>query len=127
MQIEAETVLFGVPSTRAVLSVRSRSTSWRAAGAAAFMGGSMVLAAVLAVVPPHAPWLIGALVLGAVLARRRWMERYTLDSLRTECPKCGEALNGRPGRLKTPHPVPCEGCHHQSTVRIEPSLLGGLA
>ena len=125
MQIEAETILFGFPSTVAVLRVRPRSASWRATGAAARMGGSVVVAGVVAVVPPHAPWLIGALVVGAVLARRRWIERYTLESLEGTCPKCGEALSVRSARLRTPHPLPCEGCHHESALRIEPGALGG--
>ena len=126
-RLEAETILFGFESTKAVLSVRPRSVSWRATGAAARMGGFSVLAGVVAVVPPHAPWLIGALVGGAVLARRRWIERYTLESFRGTCPKCGGELKVKPGRLRTPHPAPCEGCHHESAVRIDPVALGGLS
>jgi len=126
-RLEAEAILFGFPSTTAVLSVRPRSVSWRATGAAARIGGFSVLAGVVAIVPPHAPWLIGALVGGAVLARRRWIERYTLESLRGSCPKCGEALKVKAGRLRTPHPAPCEGCHHESSVRIDLAALGGLS
>lgn len=127
VRVEAETILFGFPSTPAVLSVRPRSASWRASGAAARMGGFAVLAGVLAIVPPHAPWLIGALVVGAVLARRRWIERYTLEALQGTCPKCGEALRVKAGRLRAPHPAPCDGCHHESSVRFDAGALGGLA
>lgn len=123
MQIEAEAILFGFPSTRALLRVRSRTASWRATGAALRISGSVVVAVLVAAVPPHAPWLIGALVVGAVLARRRWIERYTLESLEGTCPKCDEALNVRAGRLRIPHPLPCEGCHYESALRIEPGAL----
>jgi len=123
VRVEAETILFGFPSTPAVLSVRPRTAAWRAGGAAARMGGCAVLAGVVALVPPHAPWLIGALVGGVVLARRRWIERHTLESLDGTCPKCGETLRVKPGRLRSPHPAPCEGCHHEGSVSIDLSRL----
>jgi hypothetical protein len=125
-RVEAEAILFGFPSTKAVLVVRPRSASWRATGAALTMGGSLVLAVVVAVVPPHAPWIIGALGGGAMLARRRWIERCTLESLQATCPKCGAALKVKAGRLRSPHPVPCEACHHQTAIRIDPTVLEGL-
>jgi len=123
VQIEAEAILFGFPSTSAVLSVRARSASWRATGAAVRLGGCTVLAGVVAIVPPHAPWIIGALGGGVVLARRRWIERCTLESVAGQCPKCGAALRVKAGRLRAPHPVPCEACHHETAIRIDASVL----
>jgi hypothetical protein len=127
VRFEAETILFGFPSTPAVLFVRPRTASWRVGGAVARMGGFAVLATVVALVPPHAPWLIGALVCGVILARRRWIERYTLESLEGICPKCSEALKLKSGRLRSPHPAPCEGCHHESSISLDMGALEALA
>ena len=124
-RIEGETILFGFPATAAVLSVRPRPTSWRASGAALIMAGFVVLSGVVAIVPPHAPWMIGALVGGAILSRRRWIERYTLESVEGDCPKCGSPLEVKSGRLRIPHPVTCDGCHHESALRFDPAGLEG--
>jgi hypothetical protein len=123
VQVEGKASLFGFEPSRVVLRIRRRATSWRATGAAARMGGFTVLAGVVAIVPPHAPWLLGALFGGAFLARRRWIERYTLESVQGACPKCGGALDVKPGRLKAPHPVTCEACHHESSITFP---LGAL-
>lgn len=122
-RIEGRSVLFGFDSTPAVLHIRARPTAWRASGAAAIMGGFTLLAAVVAIVPPHAPWLIGSLVGGAVLARRRWIEHYTLESVEGTCPKCEARLDVKSSRLRLPHPVPCDGCHHECALKIDPEVL----
>lgn len=122
-RLEGEATLFGFPNTKVSLTVRPRPTSWRVAGAAATMGGFTVLAGLVAIVPPHAPWLIGSLVGGALLARRRWIERYTLESVQGACPNCGADLVVKPSRLRSPHPVMCEGCHHESTIRFDEGAL----
>lgn len=125
LRVEGEAVLFGFPSTKAVLTIRPRAASWRASGAALRMAGFTALAGLVAIVPPHAPWFIGALGGGAILARRRWIERYTLEAVNGTCPKCGASLCVKRGRLRTPHPAPCEGCHHESSLRFEARALGG--
>jgi len=125
LRIEADAILFGFPSTRAALTVRPRTPTWRATGAAMRFVAGVALAGVVAIVPPHAPWLIGALVGGAVMARRRWIERYTLESAEGTCPKCGEPMRVKRGRLRTPHPVACESCHHESSLRIDAAALEG--
>lgn len=123
IRLEGEAVLFGFPGTKAVLTIRPRPKSWRASGAAIRMGGFTLLAGIVAVVPPHAPWLIGSLAGGAILARRRWIERYTLESVNGACPKCGGELAVKPSRLKRPHPVTCEACHHESSLTFDASSL----
>lgn len=122
-RLEGEAILFGFPSTKAVLRIRRRPTSWRAGGAALRVVAGVVLAAMVAVVPPHAPWLIGALVGGAIMARRRWIERYTLESVEGTCPKCGQPLDVKAGRLRRPHPAVCEACHHESSLQIPAGAL----
>ena len=123
LRIEGEAVLFGFPNTKAVLTIRPRPASWRASGAALRMAGFTVMAGMVAIVPPHAPWIIGALVTGGVLARRRWIERYTLESVNGTCPKCGAELKVKPSRLRKPHPVMCEGCHFECSLTFDSGPL----
>lgn len=123
VRTEAGATVFGYPSTTVQVEVRRRPRAWRLTGAAQRMAIFLLVAPVAAVVPPHAPWLIGALVAGGVLARRRWTERYTLEAVAGPCPKCGAELSVKRGRLKTPHPVPCESCHHEVSVRVPEQAL----
>jgi hypothetical protein len=123
LRIKGEAILFGFPNTKAVLTIRPRPTSWRASGAALRMAGFIVLAAAVAIIPPHAPWIIGALAGGVILARRRWIERYTLESVNGTCPKCGAELNAKGSRLRKPHPVMCENCHHEISLTFDDGPL----
>ena len=111
--------LFGFPSAEVVASVYPRSTGWRVGGALGTLGVFLVVAPIVALVPPHAPWGIGALVTGLVLARRRLAERVTLVSLSGLCPKCEAELAVKTGRLREPHPITCDGCHHVSSLKVE--------
>ena len=121
--VEGEAVVFGFPDTPVELSVRRRALSWRAGGAARTAALFVVLAPLVAIVPPHAPWAIGALAAGGLLARRRWSERFTLERVEGPCPKCGAPLAVKAGRLELPHPVSCESCHHQTALRFPESAL----
>ena len=123
--VEAEAVVFGFPATPVELSVRRRAVSWRAGGAARRLAIFVVIAPFVAIVPPHAPWAIAALATGVILARRRWLERFTLERVEGVCPKCGEPLAVKAARLRLPHPVACEGCHHQSELRFSEEVLEG--
>lgn len=125
LSIRGEALVFGFPSTPAQLFVRLRALGWRAGGAARTLAIFLVIAPLVAVVPPHAPWALGALATGIILARRRWMERATLERVEASCPKCGEALSVKPGRLHLPHPVTCEHCHHQAALRVPPKEIAG--
>jgi len=122
---DADAVVFGFPATRVRVRIRRRPRSWRLSGAVRRMAIFVVLAPLVAVVPPHAPWLIGALAAGAILARRRWRERFTLETVQGRCPKCGAELGVKAGRLRVPHPVPCEACHHEVSVRVPDAVLNG--
>ncbi len=122
-RIEAQATLFGFPPATVQVSIRRRTLSWRVAGAARTMAGSLVITLVVVFVPPHAPWVIGALATGVFLARRRWRERFTLERVEGPCPKCGTPLRVKAGRLRVGHPMSCEVCHHESSLRIPESLL----
>ena len=117
--------MFGFPATSVELSVRRRPVGWRVGGAARTLAIFVVVAPFVAIVPPHAPWAIGALATGLILARRRWSERFTLERIQGVCPKCGEPLAVKAGRLRSPHPVSCEVCHHQTELRFSAEVLKG--
>ena len=59
--LEGTLSVFGFPDTRAELDVRPRSTGWRLGRASAFIGGGFVLAPLVGLFPPHAPWALAAL------------------------------------------------------------------
>ena len=123
--VEGEAVVFGFPDTPVELSVRRRAVSWRVGGAARTLALFVVVAPLVAIVPPHAPWAIGALATGLILARRRWSERLTLERVDGSCPRCGAPLVVKAGRLELPHPVSCDACHYQSALRFPASVLRG--
>ena len=119
----AEATLFGYDSTTSDVTIRPRSRGWRIGGALGTFFGVVAIASPLVVFPPHAVWLLGGLGVGALLAQRRYIERFTLLSATGHCPKCGQAFCLRKMRLRTPHPLPCEGCHHESTLRLSEGVL----
>ncbi len=87
------------------------------------MGVAVVVAPLLGLVPPHAPWIIGALATGGFLAKRRLDERLTVVSLEARCPRCDAPLPAPVGRLREPHPVPCQACHHQAVLHVPAGTL----
>lgn len=93
-------------------------------GAARTLGVTLVLTPLVAVVPPHAPWAFGVLLTGGIFARRRWTETHTLMAVDGPCPKCGGAFEVKPSRLKRPHPLQCEACHHVSVLMLAEEQLG---
>lgn len=122
-EVEAEATLFGFDATSARATILPRSRTWRVGGAVGTFVGVVACASPLVVFPPHAVWLIGGLGTGAFLARRRYIERFTLLSASGTCPKCGHAYSLRRMRLRTPHPLPCDGCHHEATLRLPEGTL----
>jgi hypothetical protein len=131
LTIEAEAIVFGFPGTVVALTVRPRGALWRVGGAARTLVTFLLLTPIVAAVPPHAPWAVGALTAGGFLVRRRWLERFTLERVEGVCPKCGAPLKVKASRLRFPHPLACDACHHQVTIRLSErataELLGGLA
>ncbi len=127
VSVDAEATLFGFDPTAMKVTILARSKTWRVGGAARTFGLFAVVSPFVAIIPPHAVWLMGALMTGAVLARRRYSERFTLQWVEGSCPKCGNAVTVKPMRLREPHPFPCEGCHHESRLRLPEGVLEALA
>lgn len=121
MTVSAEARVFGHDPTSATLHVIPRSTRWRLVRASRWFVGGAVLAPLVAVLPPHAPWAVGAAAAGLVVGMRRWKERHTLIDLEGRCPRCDGPLEHE-GRtlLRTPHSVTCLGC--SNPVALHPDL-----
>lgn len=84
-----------------------------------FGGGGLLIAPVALLVPPHGVWTIGALLIGSILAHRKWTERRTLVFLEANCPRCEAPLRYlRPTRMREPHTVTCESCHYEMELTI---------
>jgi len=122
--MEGTISLFGFPSTSAHLDVRSRSTTWRVSWCSAFIGGGVLLAPLVGLVPPHVPWIIAALGVGGFLGLRKWRERFTILTLKGFCPKCGGPLSLPPGTpLRPVMTLPCPGCNHDSRLMVDASRV----
>jgi hypothetical protein len=126
-QVDGQATLFGFEKAPVLASIQPRSRAWRIGGAARTMAIFVVVAPFVAIFPPHAVWPIGALITGGVLARKRYVERYTVVSLTGACPKCEKAFEVKSGRLLVPHPVPCPDCHHEASVRFPAESLEAIA
>lgn len=122
-QVDARATLFGFDDEPVRAEIIERSRAWRVGGAARTFAVFVVVAPMVAVFPPHAVWFLGALAAGGVLARRRYVERYTLVGVDGQCPRCGTPLSTKKGRLKLPHPLPCEGCNHEPSLRVPEEVL----
>ena len=115
----AELRVFGEEPTAADVAVWVRTRAWRLRGTMARLAGTAVAAPIAFLLPPHAPWGVGALVGGLLIARRRWTERYTVVSFSGTCPRCGRPMKLAEGsRLMVPHALPCEGCHHEALLHL---------
>ena len=118
--VPAHITLFGFGVVPADARIEARSTGWRARRAAIALAAGLVAAPAAALVPPHAPWALGALGISLLTARRRWAEEHTLHSLTGACPRCGEGISvTRSSRLRHPHPIPCPSCHYELAISVD--------
>jgi len=121
--VSAEASLFGFASTPSTMTVLARSRRWRVTSALVSFTVAVSFAAPLVVFPPHAVWPLGGLAVGIFLAHRRYIERFTLLSATGQCPKCEQAFSIQKMRLRSPHPLPCDRCHHEITLRLPHGTL----
>ncbi|MEJ2538572.1 MAG: hypothetical protein P8188_01095 [Gemmatimonadota bacterium] len=122
--VEGTLTVFGHEDTRAELEVIPRSTGWRLARAGGFILGGLVAAPVVALLPPHAAWALGAAGTGVFFGLRKWSERYTLVSLEGPCPRCGAPIRiTSPTRLRSSWNISCDACHHAATLDVPDAAL----
>lgn len=111
--------LFGHEPTQATVVVLERSRRWRIGRTATVAVLTLILAPLVALIPPHAPWAVAALGIGATMTRRRWLERHTVQSMSGDCPRCATSLSiERPTRLRHPHALSCPTCHHEPLLKV---------
>lgn len=122
-EADARVSLFGYDSTPARAHLLPRTKAWRLRGSIRTAAITVILAPMVTVIPPHAPWLIGVVSVGTYLARRRWNEHFTLMAMEGSCPKCGAVLHTRPGRLKDPHGLSCDACHNDVALHVPEEAL----
>ena len=120
VSVPARITLFGFDDVPANARIEARSRGWRVRRASIALAVGLIAAPAVALVPPHAPWAVGALGIGLVTARRRWAEEHTLHFLEGACPRCGNGISlSRSVRLRHPHPISCPSCRHELAISID--------
>ena len=111
---------FSGQRTIARARIAERSDAWRRASAGRELL-ILLLAPLVAIIPPHIPWVILVVGLAAYRAYGRLNERATLLSLRGPCPKCGTEQDFTElGRMRFPHTVTCASCRWELTLEPAP-------
>lgn len=121
-EVPARLVFAGGAWSEARARVIERSAAWRRSSALIQLGW-WLLAPVVFWIPPHLPWVLAVLAVGAVRAMNRHREFRTLVSLRGPCPRCGTEQEFREtGRMRQPHVVHCAHCRWE--LRADVPLAG---
>jgi hypothetical protein len=116
--------VFGEAPVPADARVIPRPRSWRVSRALTSLTLAWGAAPVVFLIPPHAPWLIGALICGPYFARRYWLEHFTLHEMHGTCPRCAAAIRiVRALRLRFPHTLTCTNCHNVVLLEVDVSSL----
>jgi hypothetical protein len=117
-EVPARIVFAGGEWRPARARVIERSPAWRRS-AALMQLWWWLLAPVVFWIPPHIPWVLAVLAIGAVRAMNRFREYRTLVSLRGTCPRCGTEQDfPEVGRMKQPHNVHCAACRWELQVQV---------
>jgi len=117
-EVPARLVFAGGEWSEARARVIERTARWRRGSALAQLG-LWLLVPVVFWIPPHIPWVLLVLGVGAMRALNRFREHRTLVSLRGPCPKCGAEQEFREtGRMKQPHTVHCASCRWELRVQV---------
>jgi hypothetical protein len=117
-EVPARLVFAGGQWSQARARVIERSAAWRRS-AALMQLGWWLLAPVVFWLPPHIPWVLTVLGIGAFQSMNRFREYRTLVSLRGACPKCGTEQEFRElGRMKQPHTVHCAHCRWELQAQV---------
>jgi hypothetical protein len=112
--------IFGFRPTAAEVRLIPRTRSWRVSRSLGSLALCWCIIPIVALIPPHVPWALGAFVAGIFLSRKYASEHYTLLSMRGTCPQCGNALEiSKVQRLRTPNPMSCDECHQQVLLYVD--------
>jgi hypothetical protein len=117
-EVPARISFMGGAASVARARVLERSAAWRRSQTFKDLA-LLLLAPVVALVPPHFPWppvVVGVSLMRAFNHNR---EQRTLLWLSGPCPKCGEEQEYRElGRMSTPHHVTCAHCRWDLVAEV---------
>jgi hypothetical protein len=117
---EARIELPGSGTTSAEIEVVYQPRSTRVARSLIVLAVTAVVMPVVIFIPPHVVWPLVTLAAGLWLARRYWVGTYHVSRFEGECPRCGTALELKPGqRIGARHTMECYGCHRQPRLIID--------
>jgi len=120
VSVPAQITLFGFDTVPATARIEARSAAWRVRRTSIALAATLIAAPAVALVPPHAPWAVGALGIGLLSAVRRWAEKHTLHFLEGACPRCSEVITiSHSVRLRHPHAISCPSCHYELAITVE--------
>ncbi len=92
----------------------------RIARAVGILVVSILLMPVVFFIPPHFLWPLLSLAAGVYFARKYWVGEYYVTEFEGSCPRCGGALEVKPGsRIRNPQALECYGCHRQPELVID--------
>jgi len=115
----ARVTLFGFKSVPAYAEVVHRPRSLRFTRAMLALAGCWCSAPVIAILPPHLPWLFVAFAAGLFFAWANWRGSYEVRCVHARCPSCGRELAIRPGaRIDLPYRLACLSCHHTPLLEV---------
>lgn len=81
---------------------------------------SWLIIPVVAFIPPHIPWMLVAFFGGLLLALRIWAGEFYVSRFQGACPRCGTALELKPGaRIRKRQTLDCYGCHRRPELVID--------
>lgn len=111
--------LFGQQPEQVALEIERTPDRVRARRAGLRLAACWLALPLVALVPPHVPWIVIALLAGPYLARREWVGEYVVHGFEGRCPGCGQPMNLESGKaVRLPMQLDCPHCHRQSTLGL---------
>ena len=103
----------GHPPAPGSLTAIARSRGERGAKAGLTMLSFCGLAGLVAILPPHLPWVLASVGSGFYFANRQWKSGYQVQTFSGSCPRCGHELTIAAGeKVRFPMKLSCYNCHH---------------
>lgn len=81
---------------------------------------SWLIIPVVFFIPPHFPWVLAAFFGGLWLAWRFWNGEFYVSRFEGACPRCGAALELKPGtRIRRRQMLECYSCHRSPELIVD--------